>query len=282
MAVLISGLSMFCDTEAERPSGSWEGQQCYCKDTDKLWIWKNGAWASSWASNFSGGGGSPPTGTGWRHVTNGVEDEAASTPTKADVGLGSCDNTADSAKPISTAQQAALNTKARIVYNASVSNQGPGFASDTYLTGSSIAIPSGSLQAKSIYRCRFALTKTAAGTATPIINVRFGTNGSTADTSRGTLTFSAQTAAADEGVFEVVVVFRTVGSGTSAVIQSSGQLRHRLSITGFGTGVSEPEAATSAGFDSTVANSIIGLSVNGGTSAAWTVTQVTTELLNLV
>lgn len=242
----------------------------------------SGLQLSAELSATGGPGGSPPTGTGWRHVTNGVEDGAASTPTKADVGLGNADNTSDLSKPISTATQTALNAKARIVYNASVANQGAGFATDTYLTGSSIAIPSGALQAKSIYRCRFAVTKTAAGTATPIINVRFGTNGSTADTSRGTLTFSAQTAAADEATFEIVVVFRTVGSGTSAVIQSSAQLQHRLSITGFGTGVSEPEAATSGGFDSTVANSIIGVSVNGGTSAAWTVTQVVAELLNLV
>ena len=39
-------------------------------------------------------GGSTPTGTGWRHVTAGVEDAASSTPTKSDVGLGSVENTA--------------------------------------------------------------------------------------------------------------------------------------------------------------------------------------------
>jgi hypothetical protein len=32
------------------------------------------------------GGGSTPTGTGWRHVTSGAEDPAASTPTAADTG----------------------------------------------------------------------------------------------------------------------------------------------------------------------------------------------------
>lgn len=32
------------------------------------------------------GGGSTPSGTGWRHVTAGVEDAASSTPTAADVG----------------------------------------------------------------------------------------------------------------------------------------------------------------------------------------------------
>ena len=169
----------------------------------------------------------------------------------------------------------------RQVHNASVAAQGPGFASDTYLVGSSCAIPAGQLQAKAKYRCRFNVVKTAAGVATPIINVRVGTAGSTADTSRGTLTFSAQTAVVDEGVFEIECVFRTVGSGTSAVLQSLARLAHRLSITGLGVGVSEPEVVTSGGFDSTVAGLIVGLSVNGGASAAWTVQLVSAELVNL-
>jgi hypothetical protein len=33
-----------------------------------------------------GSGGNPPSGTGWRHVTNGTEDSAASTPTASQVG----------------------------------------------------------------------------------------------------------------------------------------------------------------------------------------------------
>lgn len=172
------------------------------------------------------------------------------------------------------------NGLARAVYNASVASQGAGFAADTYLTGSSIAIPASSLQAKSMYRCVFNATKTAAGTATPVVNVRFGTAGTTADTSRGTLTWSAQTAVADESIWEVWSTFRTVGSGTSAVLQTAGRRTHRLATTGFGPD-SEPEIATSGGFDSTVANSIIGLSVNGGASAAWTVALVQAELINL-
>ncbi len=168
------------------------------------------------------------------------------------------------------------------VLNASVTSQGPGFAADTYLAGSDVTIPSGSLQAGAMYRCWFNVTKTAAGVATPIINLRIGTAGTTADASRGAFTFSAQTAVADEGMFEVYVTFRTVGSGTSAVVQSLARLTHRLSITGLGTGVSEPEVATSAGFDSTVAGLKVGLSVNGGASAAWTVNLVQAELLNLV
>ena len=164
--------------------------------------------------------------------------------------------------------------------NASVAAQA-GFAADTYLTGSSCAVPAGRLQAKTMYRCVFNVVKTAAGVATPIINLRFGAAGSTADASRGTLTFSAQTAVVDEGTFEVRATFRTVGAATAAVLQSLAELEHRLSATGLSVGVSPPVIATSAGFDSTVAAAIVGLSVNGGTSAAWTVSLVQAELFNL-
>ena len=165
--------------------------------------------------------------------------------------------------------------------NASVANQ-TGFAADTYLTGSDVAIPSGRLQAKSMYRVRFNVTKTAAGTAAPVVNVRLGTAGTTADTSRATLTFGAQTALVDEGFVEAYVVFRTVGSGTTAVIQAVGFFQKELNTaTGLGPTPNQHVTVTSAGFDSTVAGLRIGISVNGGTSAAWTVNLVQAELFNL-
>jgi hypothetical protein len=168
------------------------------------------------------------------------------------------------------------------IENASTSTPGAGFAADTYLAGSSILIPTlGVLKATSIYRCQFDVTKTAAGVATPIINLRFGTAGTTADTSRGTHTFPAQTAAADGGVFSLVAVFRTVGSGTSAVLASRCILNHNLAATGLSTSNGPLTTALSGGFDSTPAGSIIGVSLNGGTSAAFTITVVEAELLNL-
>ncbi len=167
----------------------------------------------------------------------------------------------------------------RQVHNASVAAQGPGFAADTYLVGSSVAIPAGTLKATSKYRCRFNVVKTAAGTVAPIIQVRVGAAGSVADAARCTLTFALQTAAIDEGVFEVECVFRTVEA--AAVLQALGRLAHRLSVTGLSVDVSGAKLSTSATFDSTVVGLIIGLSVNGGTSAAWTVQLVSAELMNL-
>lgn len=165
-------------------------------------------------------------------------------------------------------------------FNQSVAAQALA-ATDTYLTGSSIAIPANSLKVGTRYHLIFNVSKTAAGVVAPIINVRFGTNGSTADTARLTFTFLAQTAAIDVGTFEIFVTFRTVGSGTSAVMQGVGRVQHSLSTTGLQNLPSKVLTVTSAGFDSTVASSIIGVSVTPGTSAAWTVQQVQAELQNL-
>jgi len=160
--------------------------------------------------------------------------------------------------------------------NWSTAAQGAGFATDTYVTGSAIAIPSGYPLAGTRYTCRITASKTAAGTATPIVQVRIGTAGSTADTSRCSFTFSAGTAATDVGEFEVTAIFRSVGSGTAAVLQGHCGLKSQPT-TGFSS-LLKGVQTTSSGFDSTVANSIIGVSVNGGTSAAWTVQQVDAQL----
>jgi len=168
------------------------------------------------------------------------------------------------------------------LYNQSVAQQGAGFATETYLTGSNISIPNSSLQAGARYKLIFDVSKTAAGTATPIIRIKIGTAGTTADATILTFTFLAQTAVADIGTFEVWVTFRSVGSGTSAVIQGTAQVRHRLSATGLQNLPSPTLQVTSGGFDSTVSNLIIGASVNGGASAAWTVQMVQSELNNLI
>lgn len=164
-------------------------------------------------------------------------------------------------------------------FNASTANQ-TGFAADTYLTGSNVAIPQGKIRAGTRYRCRFNVVKTGAGVAAPVINVRVGTAASTADTARATLTFAAQTGVVDEGTFEVDVVFRAAGA--TAVIQAMGQLWHRLVTTGLNvTAVFTQVLNTGASFDVTGANLQIGLSVNGGTSASWTVSLVRAEIENI-
>lgn len=164
-------------------------------------------------------------------------------------------------------------------YNFSTANQGAGFASDTYVTGSNILIPAQRPRAGTIFTCEISASKTAASTATPIVYLRYGTNASTADTALATHTFSAQTAATDQGKFRLVVLFRSVGSGTSAVVQSHCELISQPT-TGFSS-LLKGIWVTSSGFDSTTANTYLGVSINGGASAAWTVYQVISTLENI-
>lgn len=165
--------------------------------------------------------------------------------------------------------------------NESVVAQGAGFASDTYLTGSSVAIPPGLPVVGTMYRMVFDVVKTAAGTAQPIVIVRFGTAGAIGDTARCTFGFTGTTTAvADTATVVVECVFRTVGAGTSAVLQGRATMDNNLSVTGFsGATPVKVVQVTSGGFDSTVANSIIGASYNGGASAAHTVQLVRAELI---
>jgi hypothetical protein len=169
-----------------------------------------------------------------------------------------------------------------ILRNTSTATSSAAFATDTYLAGSSIPMPSGGPLAGGTYRLLFEVLKTTAGTAAPVITLRFGTAGTTSDSARLTFTLAAQTGVADIGIFEVYTHFRAVGSGSSAVMAGVAHIRHALAATGLNasaaiTGTSGGGFAgdafvhvVSSGFDSTVAGSILGASFNGGTSFSGT------------
>lgn len=168
------------------------------------------------------------------------------------------------------------------IVNASVAVQTPAVG-DTYLVGSSILLQSLVPRIGTKYVCSFDVSKTAAGVATPIIIVRFGAAGSVADAAILTFTFPAQTAIADVGTFEVVCAFRSVGAAGTLIGRAS--LIHKGTATGL-TGLSiEPGPtvvpAVSAGFNTALANAIIGLSITPGAAAAWTIQLVTAEVDNI-
>lgn len=166
----------------------------------------------------------------------------------------------------------------RSLRNASTSSVSGGYASDTYLAGSSIVVPAGAWVAGTTYYCAFDMTKTGAGTAAFTTTVRLGTAGTTADTSRLSLAFAVGTANADTGLFEVFVNFRSIGA--SGVIAGGVICSHHLAATGLittgasGTGII---LATSSSFDTTTPTTI-GLSVNGGSSFSGTNTFVQAQL----
>lgn len=150
---------------------------------------------------------------------------------------------------------------------------GGGFASDTYMSGTLVNVGTvGSWTAGMLYVATFDMVKTSAGTATPIVTVRMGTLGTTGDAAILTFTHTAGTAAADTGVWTITVEFRSVGSGTAAVIAGVSELKHQLASTGLtsaGTAGYEAKPVASSGFDSTTPN-IIGVSFNGGAAFSGT------------
>lgn len=172
-----------------------------------------------------------------------------------------------------------INAYTDQLFSVATAAQGPGFSSDTYVTASRIVLPQARMQAGVVYRAKLVITKTGAGTATPVFTLRTGTAGSTTDTSRLAYTGVAQTAVVDTAYLEIQATFRVVGA--SAVLAAWLRFDHDLASTGFANATRGFQGqAVSSAFDSTTASMGIGLSINGGTSAAWTVQQCFAELLN--
>jgi hypothetical protein len=152
-------------------------------------------------------------------------------------------------------------------------------AVDTYLAGSALAVPPHLLQAGTTFRWRMIATKTGAGVATPIWNVRVGTLGTIVDAARLVFTGPVQTAVIDTAIIEITAILRN--TGLAGVLAGGLTLNHNLAATGFANIANPTLAATSAGFDTTLASLIVGLSVNPGAAGVWTHTLVAAEMLNI-
>lgn len=151
-------------------------------------------------------------------------------------------------------------------------------AADTYLTGSGLTIPANMLmQVGTRFRWVIGMTKTGAGIVAPVWRLRVGTAGTTADTARCTFTSAAaQTGVIDTGWVEIEAIVRAVGAA-AGVIAGILTLTHNLAATGFANIATLALQSTSAAFDSTVAGTIIGISVDPGAAGVWTHQVVTAE-----
>lgn len=145
--------------------------------------------------------------------------------------------------------------------------QQTGFASDTYLTGSGILIPSFGMQVGQLYCWEIGIEKTAAGTAAIVATVRTGSNQSVADTSRAALTQTvAQAATASVAILSVRAFVRTV-SATGVLVCHMG--------FSSGTQWGDGDRIVSSTFDNTaMAGQYVDLSLNGGASASYTIDYV--------
>lgn len=149
-----------------------------------------------------------------------------------------------------------------------------------YVTGSDIHIPSGrALRVGTIYEWHISHTKTAAATATMTWDNRWGTAGSTGDTSRASVATGTQTAAIDTGELVVRAIVRQTGS--SGILQILMTAAHGLNATGLGANAIPMSSTTASGVDLTSSSLTAGMSLTTGASHAITVSQVVTTVRNL-
>ena len=153
-------------------------------------------------------------------------------------------------------------------------------ASRVYMTNTNIVVAA--LVTGHLLKWRCSIIKTGAGAVAPILEVLFGTNGSTADTARfvtgttvWTLAMLAQTAVIDRMILDVEIYI--IGSGASGTVYGAYVLNHTLAATGFSTGAANGEYGITGAIDISAATNV-GLVVTAGTSAAWTLDDVRTEI----
>lgn len=172
----------------------------------------------------------------------------------------------------------------RTLTNANTTGQSIA-TSNTYITNSNITIPPAGLRAGAIFEWVFGISRSGTGTAQPVYTVVYGTNGTTSDTARITMTGVAQVSGADTGVHRIYVVARSVGSGTSGVIQGLGEQHHSGTTTGLANQaqvqIFTGSGALSSGFDTTPAGSIIGICINPGANSTWVYDSVIARGYNL-
>lgn len=174
---------------------------------------------------------------------------------------------------------AANNRRLAPLLNYSVASQAPVAEARTYIAGSALAIPAVKLQVGALFEWQIAISKTAAGTAASTYDICVGTAGTTADSARVSFTKPAGTAAADAGLIRVIAVVRSIGA--TGVMQGAFSLVHNLASTGHATIPCVVVNTTSAGFDMTVDDLIVGMCITSGASDAITIHQVQAKGLNL-
>lgn len=109
-------------------------------------------------------------------------------------------------------------------------------ATATLITGTAIQIPDGGLKPGTLYKARIALTKTAAGTASSALVVGIVPPGEALSAANVdtilSFTKPAGTAAADEGVVDVEVLFTAIGATEEGAARGEFVLAHNLAATG--------------------------------------------------
>jgi hypothetical protein len=162
--------------------------------------------------------------------------------------------------------------------NYSTQDQAITAATRSYIAGSMLQIPA-LLKVGTMLKWKFNITKTAAGTAASTYDICFGLAGTTADTARVSFTKKAGTAAADEGVVEIIATVRSIGA--TGIVIGEFRLSHDLASTGHATTPNVVVSGISAGFDMTIPKLKVGVCITSGASDAITIKIVQAEIVQL-
>lgn len=151
-----------------------------------------------------------------------------------------------------------------------------------YVTNSNIAVPVGKLRIGTVFHWRLVITKTAAGTtAGCAFLVKIGTAGTTGDATILTFTLTGTpTGAVDTAFVDIEIIIRGPLSG-SCITAGGIRFSHNLASTGFSSLPSEELQAVSSGFDATVANLIVGLTITTTSLSVWSVVTCSAEAKSL-
>lgn len=152
----------------------------------------------------------------------------------------------------------------------------PVAATRTQVVGTAIKAPPGGFKAGTRYVARFNAAKTAAGVATSTIDVSIGAAGTVADTARVSFVKPAGTAAADEGLFEVVVLFRSISA--TGILVGEMTLIHNLAATGHAQIPVVAVSTISATFDNTAEELYIATNITTGAADVITIEQAYADL----
>lgn len=162
------------------------------------------------------------------------------------------------------------------VRNFSTAAQVIATASRDFVDGSQLEVPSSGLKVGSKIKFVLDLTKTAAGTASAVFDISFGTAGTVADTARVSFTKIAGTAAID--VARVVIEATVRSIGAAGIVVGQFNLTHNLLATGFSTLPCGNVVTISSGFANDGQELFIGLNITSGASDVWTVQKVDASL----
>lgn len=124
----VDGSTWYSGSGAPSGGTGFNGDYYFRTDTDDVYKKTSGSWSIIANLKGSTGPGVPTGGTTGQvlnKASNTDYDTAWHTPVKSDVGLGNVDNTSDANKPVSTAQQTAIDAKVADAINDGVTTIAP-------------------------------------------------------------------------------------------------------------------------------------------------------------